>query len=212
MNENIKFNVYEKMNQAKLALQAARLKKSGRNDFSKYDYFELQDFLPMIIQLESELKFTCVVCFGVEQASLEIVDTEKPEDTILYTCPMSSASLKGMHEVQNLGAVQTYIKRYLYVNAFEIVEQDAIDKSQPESRPSRKSETTKSGQTLTNQQLAEFKKVIDQDDDPDTMKKRLKELVISLGYEKLSEVKTTEYKKLMDAFTSFGLPFDMGDL
>lgn len=210
MNENIKLNVYEKMNQAKLALQAARLKKSGRNDFSKYDYFELQDFLPMIIQLESELKFTCVVCFGVEQASLEIVDTEKPEDTILYTCPMSSANLKGMHEVQNLGAVQTYIKRYLYVNAFEIVEQDAIDKSQPESR--QKTEPPKRSQTLTNQQLAEFKKVIDQDDDPDTMKKRLKELVISLGYEKLSEVKTTEYKKLMDAFTSFGLPFDMGDL
>lgn len=204
-------NIYEKMNQAKLALQAAGMKKSGRNEFSKYDYFELQDFLPMIIQLESELKFTCVVCFGVEQASLEIVDTEKPEDTILYTCPMSSANLKGMHEVQNLGAVQTYIKRYLYVNAFEIVEQDAIDKSQPESRPTQKAESAKE-KTLTNQQLAEFKKVIDHDDDPDTMKKRLKELVTSLGYEKLSEVKTTEYKKLMDAFTSFGLPFDMGDL
>jgi len=127
MNENIKLNVYEKMNQAKLALQAARLKKSGRNEYSKYDYFELQDFLPMIIQLESELKFTCVVCFGVEQASLEIVDTEKPEDTILYTCPMSSANLKGMHEVQNLGAVQTYLRRYLYVSAFEIVERDSLD-------------------------------------------------------------------------------------
>jgi hypothetical protein len=40
---------------------------------------------------------------------------------------MSSASLKGCHEVQNLGAVETYIKRYLYQNCFEIVEGDALD-------------------------------------------------------------------------------------
>ena len=42
---------------------------------------------------------------------------------------MSSAALKGCHEVQNLGAVQTYIRRYLWVTALEIVEHDAIDSS-----------------------------------------------------------------------------------
>jgi hypothetical protein len=40
---------------------------------------------------------------------------------------MSSASLKGGQEVQNLGAVETYIKRYLYQNCFEIVEGDSLD-------------------------------------------------------------------------------------
>jgi hypothetical protein len=40
---------------------------------------------------------------------------------------MSSAALKGCHEVQNLGAVQTYLRRYLWVAALEIVEHDAID-------------------------------------------------------------------------------------
>jgi hypothetical protein len=40
---------------------------------------------------------------------------------------MSSANLKGCHEVQNLGAVETYIKRYLYQNCFEIVEGDVLD-------------------------------------------------------------------------------------
>ena len=33
MNENVKLNVYEKMNQAKLALQAARLKKKRSQRF-----------------------------------------------------------------------------------------------------------------------------------------------------------------------------------
>jgi hypothetical protein len=40
---------------------------------------------------------------------------------------MSSAALKGCHDVQNLGAVQTYLRRYLWVNAFEIVEHDALE-------------------------------------------------------------------------------------
>ena len=40
---------------------------------------------------------------------------------------MSKANLKGNHEVQNLGAVETYIKRYLYQNCFEIAESDCLD-------------------------------------------------------------------------------------
>jgi hypothetical protein len=40
---------------------------------------------------------------------------------------MSSAQLKGCHEVQNLGAVQTYLRRYLWTMAFEICEHDSLD-------------------------------------------------------------------------------------
>jgi len=40
---------------------------------------------------------------------------------------MSSAALKGCHEVQNLGAVLSYLRRYLWQTAFEIVEHDALD-------------------------------------------------------------------------------------
>ena len=39
--------------------------------------------------------------------------------------------LKGCHPIQNLGAVQTYIRRYLWVTAMEIVEHDALDSSAP---------------------------------------------------------------------------------
>jgi hypothetical protein len=42
---------------------------------------------------------------------------------------MGSAALKGCHEVQNIGAVETYQRRYLWVAALEIVEHDALDSS-----------------------------------------------------------------------------------
>lgn len=199
-------NIYEKLNKAKLALQAAGLKKSGKNDFAKYEYFELSDFLPTIIQLEHEIGFTCAVSFGIEQATLDIVNTEKPDESILFTSPMSSANLKGMHDVQNLGAVQTYLRRYLYVNAFEIVEHDAID-----NKPSVKAESPKRDPVLTTAQRNEFGDLVKNDIDPVKAKDRLKELVTSLGYQSLSEVKQSEYDKLKNAFVEYGLPFSFGE-
>jgi hypothetical protein len=40
---------------------------------------------------------------------------------------MKEANLKGCHAIQNLGAVETYTRRYLWVTALEIVEHDVLD-------------------------------------------------------------------------------------
>lgn len=120
-------NVFEKLNEARLAFQKKNVKKSGNNKFAGYSYYELADILPAINEIAKELKFSCIVSFGTDVAQLEFVDLEKPQDKICFLSPMSKASLKGCHEVQNLGAVETYIKRYLYQNCFEIVENDALD-------------------------------------------------------------------------------------
>ena len=119
--------VFEKLNDARLEFQKKNVKKSGQNKFAGYSYYELSDILPAINEIAKDLKFSCVVTFGIEIAQLEFIDSEKPEDRITFLSPMSKASLKGCHEVQNLGAVETYIKRYLYQNCFEIVENDALD-------------------------------------------------------------------------------------
>ena len=119
--------VYEKLNDARLSFQKKNVKKSGQNKFAGYSYYELSDILPAINEIAKELKFSCVVTFGTGIAQLEFIDAEKPQDRITFLRPMSKASLKGCHEVQNLGAVETYIKRYLYQNCFEIVENDALD-------------------------------------------------------------------------------------
>ena len=119
-------NIYEKLNEARIRFQNANVKKSGCNKFAGYNYYELTDILPQVNKIASELKFACIVNFSNELATLDFVDCEKG-DKITFTSPMSTAQLKGCHAVQNMGAVETYIKRYLYQNAFEIVENDALD-------------------------------------------------------------------------------------
>lgn len=120
--------IFEKLNEARLRFQNAGVKKTGNNKFAGYTYYELADILPEINKLANELKFCCVVNFTPDLATLDFCDLEG-DGRITFKSPMSSASLKGCHEVQNLGAVETYIKRYLYQNCFEIVENDVLDET-----------------------------------------------------------------------------------
>lgn len=120
-------NVYQKLNAARDQFHSQKLKKSGHNKFANYYYFELGDFIIPALQIFHEVGLTSVISFGKEQAVMEIVNIEKPEEKVVITSPMSTAALKGCHEVQNLGAVQTYLRRYLWVAALEIVEHDALD-------------------------------------------------------------------------------------
>ena len=68
--------------------------------------------------------------FDKELATLTITDTDDGSQ-INLTSPMADANLKGCHPIQNLGAVETYTRRYLWVSAMEIVEHDALDSSAP---------------------------------------------------------------------------------
>jgi hypothetical protein len=122
-------SVFIKLNQARIKLQNTELSKSGHNKFAGYKYFELADFLPTVQNIFADLGLCGVVSYGTEIASLTIVDTED-NSNIVITSPMGSAALKGCHEVQNIGAVETHQRRYLWVTAMEIVEHDALDSSE----------------------------------------------------------------------------------
>ena len=125
-------NIYEKLNAARHEFHGQEIKKSGLNKFAGYKYFELADFVVPALKIFNSIGITPVIKFGKEQATMELVNTSKPEESILFSSPMSEANLKGCHPVQNLGAVETYIRRYLWVCALEIVEHDALDSSEPE--------------------------------------------------------------------------------
>jgi hypothetical protein len=128
MNEQTKPNmsVYKKLIVARAKLRAKVLKKSGHNKFAGYNYFELGDFLHPIMEIFDEVGLIGIVSFTKEQAELCIVDIDGGGE-IVITSPFGSAALKGCHEVQNIGAVETYQRRYLWVTAMEIVEHDALD-------------------------------------------------------------------------------------
>ena len=120
-------NVYQKLNVARAKFHTSKLKKSGHNKFANYYYFELGDFIIPALNIFDEVGLTSIISFGKDMASMTIINMAQPEEQITITSPMSTAALKGCHEVQNLGAVQTYIRRYLWVAALEIVEHDALD-------------------------------------------------------------------------------------
>ncbi len=119
-------SVYKKLMEARIKLQKTDLKKTGLNKFSNYSYFELGDFLPATQQILAELGLCGVVSYAVDVATLTITDVDGG-GVITITSPMSEANLKGCHPIQNLGAVETYTRRYLWVTAMEIVEHDALD-------------------------------------------------------------------------------------
>lgn len=118
--------VYRKLMEARIVLQGIKLNKSGHNKFAGYQYFELGDFLPTIQNIFEKVGLCGVVSFTADIATLTITDMDDLSQIVL-TSPMGSAALKGCHEVQNIGAVETYQRRYLWVSAMEIVEHDVLD-------------------------------------------------------------------------------------
>lgn len=137
-------SVYRKLQEARIELQSKPLKKSGKNKFAGFEYFELGDFLPTIQTIFTEKGLCGTITFYTDLAILTIVDVDKPEDKIEFKSPMSTAELKGCHAIQNLGAVQTYLRRYLWVAAMEIVEHDSLDAITGKDEPKKAEPTVES--------------------------------------------------------------------
>jgi hypothetical protein len=118
--------VFKKLSEARVALQSRELTKSGHNKFAGYKYFELGDFLPAIQEIFNDVGLVDVISFTNDVATMTIYAHEDGS-SVVFTSPMGSASLKGCHEVQNIGATETYQRRYLYTVAMAVSEHDALD-------------------------------------------------------------------------------------
>ena len=143
-------SIYAKLAQARVKLQKENLKKTGNN--RSFKYFELKDFLPRVNEIFEELKMCAVVRYSSELATLTIYDCEKDE-SIEFTSPMVQKALPSGTEIQNLGAIQTYQRRYLYLTALEIVEDDLVDSIPPEKAEQKKQESQKHYNKSTQQNV-----------------------------------------------------------
>ena len=124
----------------RVKLQNAKLKKSGKNKFAGFDYFELADFLPKLNELMLEEGVNDRFYIKDNYAILEL---QKGEEINTYTMPFvlfdtpinaktnektgEVREVKSMQDIQYLGALNTYYKRYLYLNAFGITDGEVID-------------------------------------------------------------------------------------
>ncbi len=179
------------MQKAKEIILEANLKKSGKNKFAGYTYYELADLLPKIIQVCNELKLFTKVDFNEAYATLEIVNIEKPDEVIVYSSPMKELQLKGANAIQALGGVQTYQRRYLYMAAFDIIENDMFDATVHHEEP--KKQPKADNPKATPETLAKVNEVINQyaiekNKDAEATKKAL-----------LGKIKLTDEKELTEA-------------
>lgn len=136
MEKNIENNknIYQKLQQARVELQEKKLQKTGLNKFAGFKYYELSDFLPSLNKICLDVGLA--TCFNLQEdtAVLTVIDANSDTDKkeLIFSTPLPEKyEQKGSTPIQQLGGLHTYLKRYLYMNAFEIVEDDSIDNQNP---------------------------------------------------------------------------------
>lgn len=126
-------NIYQRIQFVRNELSQMELKKSGENKHTKAKYYELGDFMPAVNKLNVEHGLT--THFNIhpsskdknEVASLTVYNSDKPEEMLKWVTNTAEVSVQGGQAIQNMGAKHTYMRRYLYMEAFEISEGDAVD-------------------------------------------------------------------------------------
>jgi hypothetical protein len=113
----------EKLQEARMLLKKENITKSGKNSFTKVGYYTLQDILPPITRVSYEVRMTPLITFDKEVATLTLFDWDSDE-TITATSPMVEQKDSKMNEIQILGSLETYQRRYILQNVFDIVEED----------------------------------------------------------------------------------------
>jgi hypothetical protein len=125
--------VFRKLQAARHELVKSGIKKTGHNKFGGWHYYELGDFIPTVHRLFDAVGLCGVVTFG-ETATLTIYDTEDGS-SVKFSTPIVYAEANKGQPIQMLGSTHTYLRRYLWLLAMEIVEADAIDSQEQEVKP-----------------------------------------------------------------------------
>ena len=190
-------NVYGKLIEARKRFLAAGIKKTGINRYAEYKYFTLDDIIPVKQSIFEELGLVDVISFGTEIATLILFNVDNPDETIEFMSPLDKDESLIKNPIQKLGAVETYVRRYLYMLLLDIVEADAVeavtDKPDPESG---KSAAKKSNKPVSAEERAEAKEtLIDQGGEAtDTQIKAIKN-----GLKKLREKDGDKYEPYVTA-------------
>jgi len=141
-HEQQQWQVYAKLQEARVKLQSMGLKKTGYNKFADFRYFELGDFLPSVNIIFAEIGLCSVFSINSDYASLMIIDTDT-EGEICFRSPLADAATGKAPPIQALGSQHTYLRRYLFLNALEITENDFVDATIKKDQPTSAKPVTK---------------------------------------------------------------------
>lgn len=127
-------NVYQKLIDARERFINSEVNQSGKNMQLSFKYFELKDIVPTITRIFKEVGLLALTKFGDNIATLTIVNTEAPDETIDFPLPfkpiepiVTKDGRQVINDMQALGSSVTYIRRYLYLIAMDICVSDDIE-------------------------------------------------------------------------------------
>lgn len=155
----------------RVELQNSTINKSGKNKAMGFSYFELKDFLPRLNELMLGNGVNDIITIQDNTMILTLVKGDERETYQIpfhvYDTPLSPKNewvqgkkvpvldkhgmqvmQKTMQDIQYLGALNTYYKRYLYLNAFGITDGEVIDGLDNNTTP-QKPVTTQPTQPVT---------------------------------------------------------------
>lgn len=125
---NKESNLTNKIQRGKKIFLNSGIKPTGRNSFQKYNYFELKDIEPTLLDVCEELHLSTRFVFSASSANLVIKDEEDSSE-VYYSIPLPEVKVEdAKRAMQDIKSIQTYAMRCLYIQAFEIVEADSIEK------------------------------------------------------------------------------------
>jgi hypothetical protein len=123
-------NIYGKLAVARGKFLKAPIQKSGVNRYAEFKYFELEDIVPVATDIFAELGLALIPTVTYTEARATLVNIDNPEEVIVFEAPAKDPNIENgtkMSAIQGLGAYVTYMRRYLYMLVFDIVEADPVD-------------------------------------------------------------------------------------
>jgi hypothetical protein len=115
---------------ARAQFQAANVKKSGVNRYAEFKYFTLEDIIPVKTRIFYELGLLDIVSFDNDknEARLYLFNADNTEEVpICFKSQLAPDESLIKNPIQKVGAIQTYVRRYLYLLALDIIESDGIE-------------------------------------------------------------------------------------
>lgn len=158
MAEQKQLNIYQKLQKSRVDIQNKKIKKTGKG--YNFEYFELSDILPSINEVCYTNGLNTIFQFSNEIAKLVIKDVDDPDKQIEFSTPVEIATLQKTSAMQNIGATQSYCRRYLYMMAFEIAENDLIDGGEVDLEKEQQKQDEKQGKQYINKAAVEIIKTL----------------------------------------------------
>lgn len=163
--ENKELNLNESIIKIRVKLQNSKIKKSGKNKFAGFEYYELGDFLPKLNELMLEENINDLFTIENDEVKLILMKGEEKQEYKMpfriFETPLTKDGKQSMQDIQYLGALNTYYKRYLYLNAFGITDGEVIDSMNSEEIKKPIKQETK--EILITEKQIELIKELDQE-------------------------------------------------